>query len=305
MIDTYEPLPVVASPRRISWGGIFAGVAVALALQLMLSTLGIGIGASALHPSNAASASGLGIGSVLWLFFTAMLALFAGGWVSGRLAAVRRPLDSALHGVIAWALLTILTLYLLTTAIGGIFSGAGAMLGNVLGAAGSGISAASPGLAKAAGSEITKTVTQGLAQPQARHVLAEAADAAKGTLEDPSASHDQFNALLFKVQHDTGTTSQSADREKLIDLVAAKEHESRAKATATVDEYQRDAASIGLRAKAAAQGALDDAKKVGDDAATGVATTGISTFFFLLLGALAAAFGGFLATPSALVRVAR
>jgi hypothetical protein len=256
MIDTYAPPLTLGTPRRISWGAIFAGVAVALALQAMLGILGIGLGANALHPTHAASAQGLGIGSAIWLFLTTMLALVAAGWVSGRLAGVSRRLDSALHGVIAWALMTILTLYLLTTTIGGLFSGAGSLLGNVLGAASSGIAAQSPKLASLAG-----------AQPQTQHLLDEAAATAKNVARDPDSTKQRLNDLGYRVLHDTGTGSRVAQaRAKVRDV---------------------------------AQGALDASKKVGDEAASGVATTGITAFFFLLLGSLAAAIGGYFSTPRA------
>ena len=79
MIDTSVRPLTLAATRRISWGAIFAGVAIATALQAMLAILGVGIGANALHPSHAASAEGLGAGSAIWLFLTTMLALLAAG----------------------------------------------------------------------------------------------------------------------------------------------------------------------------------------------------------------------------------
>lgn len=257
MIDTYGLPLTPATTRRISWGAIFAGVAVALALQAMLDILGIGLGANALHPSHAASAQGVGAGSAIWLFVTTMLALLAAGFVSGRLANVPRRLDSALHGVIAWALMMILTLYLVTTAIGGLFSGAGALLGNALGAAGSGIAAQLPKLATLAG-----------AQPQTQHLLNEAASTAKNVARDPDSAKRRLNDLGYRVLHDTGTGSRVAH------------------------------ARAGARTMA--QGALDASKKVGDEAASGIATTGIAAFFFLLFGSLAAGLGGYLSSPRAM-----
>jgi hypothetical protein len=297
MIDTSaRPLSLVTT-RRMSWGAIFAGVAVALALQAMLGILGIGLGANALHPSHVASAQGLGTGSAIWLFVTTMLALLAAGWVSGRLADVPRRLDSALHGVIAWALITILTLYLVTTAIGGLFSGAGSLLGNVLGAAGSSIAAQSPKLTSLAQTQLGGVVQRGLAQPQTRHLIDVAASTAKDVASDPDSARQRFNDLRFQLSHDTGTGSRAADRAKLVGLVAAQRHVSRAQAQRTVAEYERDAATAQAQVRNAAQGALDASKKVGDEAASGIATTGIAAFFFLLLGSLAAGLGGYFSTP--------
>ena len=44
--------PSVSALNRISWGSIFAGVAMALAVQFLLILLGIGIGAAVLDPKT-------------------------------------------------------------------------------------------------------------------------------------------------------------------------------------------------------------------------------------------------------------
>jgi hypothetical protein len=310
MIDTLERpslersagFAAGVSVRRISWGSVFAGVAIALAIQLALGILGVGIGASALHPSGAASAQSFGVGSAIWLFVSTMLALFAGGWVAGRLAGVPRAVDSALHGVIAWSLTTILAVYLVSTAIGGLLGGAGALLGNVVGAAGSGIAAAAPSISSAAGGALkengvtvdtlTSQIRSALAAPGAQHAVNEAKNAAAQAANDPSSARTQYNDLAYRFLHDTGTTSASADREKLIDAVASREHVSHAAATKTVDGWSAQAQAAQQQLSQAAQGAKDTALKAGDAAASGVATTGITAFFFLLLGAAAAGFGG-------------
>lgn len=123
-----EAMPAAAG-RRVSWGAIFAGAVVALVVQLMLSVLGIGIGASTVNPlSEQNPADGLGIGAGIWFVLTSLVALFAGGWIAGRLSNVPRDTDRALHGILTWGLTTLLTFYLLTTAIGGLIGGTANML---------------------------------------------------------------------------------------------------------------------------------------------------------------------------------
>jgi len=119
----------ILSPR-ISWGAVLAGVVVALSLQMFLGALGIGIGAGAIDPMQEQNPmNGMGVGAAVWLAVSALVSLFAGGWVAGRLASIPRDIDSMLHGVLTWGFTTLLTFLLLTTAVGGLIGGAMSALG--------------------------------------------------------------------------------------------------------------------------------------------------------------------------------
>jgi len=146
---------------RVSWPGVFAGVVVVLVVDLMLSVLGLGIGASTIDPLHERNpAAGVPIGAGLWFVGSALIALFAGGCTAGRLGGMVRHMDGALHGILAWGLSTLLTVYLLTTAIGGVLSGFGNALGSGLSAAGSGISATVAGAGQIAGGTVSAQDTQ-------------------------------------------------------------------------------------------------------------------------------------------------
>lgn len=135
--------------KRISWGSVFAGVLIAIVIQLALSLLGIGIGLSTVDPMTEANPmAGLGTGTAIWYAFSSLIALFAGGWIAGRLAQTPRLFDGIIHGLLAWSLVTLLTFYFLTTTIGSVIGGVGRLVGNTLGTvgnmAGKGIQAAAP-----------------------------------------------------------------------------------------------------------------------------------------------------------------
>jgi len=119
------------SPARlshISWGSILAGVAVALSLQLLLNLLGIGIGASTINPGQGDTpGSGLAIGAGIWFAISALISLFCGGWAAGRLAGDPARKDGMLHGFTTWSLTTILTLVMLTSAVGGLIGGSASL----------------------------------------------------------------------------------------------------------------------------------------------------------------------------------
>jgi hypothetical protein len=142
--------PIIPSLDRISWSAVLAGVVVALATHAALSTLGVGIGAAAIDPQNRQNpAGGVPTAMLLWMFVSGLIALFAGGWVSGRLAGTV-PFDSSIHGVIMWSFATILLLVLATTSAGAILGGMFRLLGAGVSATGSAVG----GVASAAGSAV-------------------------------------------------------------------------------------------------------------------------------------------------------
>src|ERR1035437_2874501 len=71
----------------VSWPAVLAGAFAAAALLLSLLALGAGIGLSAISPwSNmGASTSAIGIGAIVWLIVTQIMAATMGGYLAGRL----------------------------------------------------------------------------------------------------------------------------------------------------------------------------------------------------------------------------
>ena len=122
---------------KVSWGAIFAGVAMAFVTQLTLSLLGLGIGMSTIEPLyEARPLENLGIGSVIWWGVTMLISLFIGGWVAGRLVGTPKPTYSVLHGLLTWSLFTLLTFFMLTTIVGRVIGGVGNVIGKTLTTAG-------------------------------------------------------------------------------------------------------------------------------------------------------------------------
>ncbi len=134
--------------RRVSWGAIFAGTIIALVTQITLSLLGVGIGLGVTNPASAADLSGLGIGAVIWLVVSTLIALFIGGYVAGRLAGIPTRTDGVLHGVVVWGLGTLVSLYLATSVVGSAVSGVAGILGQGFQLVGQGASTVAPQVAK-------------------------------------------------------------------------------------------------------------------------------------------------------------
>ncbi len=146
------------SQSGVSWGAIIAGAAGAASLSLVLLLLGTGLGMSSVSPwaREGASASAIGIATILWLSFTQLAASGLGGYLAGRLrtkwAGVHTDevyfRDTA-HGFLAWAVATLLTAALLSSAVGAIL-GASVQAGSAVAGGAATAAAAAGGSAGAA-----------------------------------------------------------------------------------------------------------------------------------------------------------
>lgn len=153
------PVGAMSTPGAVSWAAIVAGAVGAAALSLILLILGTGLGLSSVSPwaDQGASASTFGISTILWVSFTQLVAAGMGGYLAGRLrtrwAATHTDevyfRDTA-HGFLAWALATLVTAALLTSAIGTIVGSAARASAAVAAGAAGAETAATPALADAA-----------------------------------------------------------------------------------------------------------------------------------------------------------
>src|SRR5258707_1993751 len=119
--------------QRISWAAIFGGVILVVAVQLLLSLLGAGIGLGTVNTNlgSTPTASSLGIGAGVWWVVSSYIALGLGGYVAAWFAGIEIRFDGVLHGLTTWGIATLLTIYLLTSAIGGIIDGGVSALGGI------------------------------------------------------------------------------------------------------------------------------------------------------------------------------
>lgn len=143
----------------VSWGAIFAGAAAAGALSLILLVLGVGLGMSSVSPwpQDGVSATTFGVSTIIFLTLTALLASGLGGYIAGRLRSRWAGAhtdevyfrDTA-HGFLAWAVATLVTAAMLSSAIGSVIGAGAKAVGATAGAAGTAAMAAGGGAAVAA-----------------------------------------------------------------------------------------------------------------------------------------------------------
>lgn len=139
--------------QRLSWGAVIAGALLALATEIVFYLGGLTLGLAAIDPTtntgdganNAATA-----GVILWNAVSTLIALFLGGWVAAYLAGIPTILDGVIHGLLAWSLLTIITLIGLTVGGGRIVSGTASLIDRAFNLVGVVTGAAATGVGKAA-----------------------------------------------------------------------------------------------------------------------------------------------------------
>jgi len=266
--------------RRVSWAAIFGGVILVVAIQLLLGMLGAGIGLGTVNTNDAASpdATTFGWGAALWWIISSVIALAFGGYVSAWLAGIEIKWDGVLHGLITWGIATLLTIYLLTSAVGTVIGGGFSALGGVASAAGSGIKDAAQPMAQAAG------LSPDMIQQQAQAYL-------QPPNPDPASMSPQDAQKQIVTNLATfakGGPDAAAAKERVINIIAAQQHISHDDAAKQFNDGQ-------AKLQQTRDHAVQTAKNAADASAAAASKASFAAFGNLLIGAIAAAIGGSLA----------
>jgi hypothetical protein len=278
-----------ASASAVSWSAVFAGAIVAAALSLVLLLMGSGLGLTMVSPwsSNGVSATTFAVSTAIWLIVVQWLSSALGGYLTGRLRTRWTGVHSdeaffrdTAHGLLMWALATVLLAGVLSSAASAIVSGG----------AGAAASLAS-GKAQGAADSATDRATHAAGLPAEYFVdlmfrapapSSSASDAIAAIQNGTGAKAEASRILIVSAA--SGAVS-AADRSYLAQLVSARTGRPAAEAQQRVDDVlgQID------QAKAKAKETADKARKAG------IATT-LLMVLSLVVGAFvasaAAALGG-------------
>jgi hypothetical protein len=115
---------VIPVRSRISWAAIVAGSLLALAVWTLLVLLGSAIGLSIHDNVNGRS---LAIGAVVWAILVTAGSLFLGGFVASQMTTGENKLEGVLYGILVWAVMSGVLMYLATQGFKAGFSGMVAM----------------------------------------------------------------------------------------------------------------------------------------------------------------------------------
>ena len=309
------------SIKSISWSSVFAGVLIAIVVQICLSLLGIGIGLSTIDAKTETNpTAGLGIGTGIWYILSSVISIFAGAWIAGRLAQTVRLFDGVIHGLLTWSLVTLVTLYFISTTLGSIIGGASKLIGSTLGAAGSltgqGISAAAPAIKdelenqgfnlddlKSEAKLLLKQTGKSELQPnnlenEVKKAGEQAKNSAGRMASNPQGSDSEtdsmFENLLVKGK---GIVSE-VDKEAMVNVIMKRTGKSRAEASQVADNWISTAKQTAAKWEQTKREAEIKTREVADEAAKASSTAAILTFFSLLIGALVAGYGAKKGTES-------
>jgi hypothetical protein len=253
---------------RVSWGAIFAGVAVALVVQALLSMLGAGIGIATLDPgtNDNPDAATFSIVAAIWWTVSGIIAAFAGGYVAARMVGRTSSSVGAFHGLTSWAFTTLLIIYLMTTAVGSVVGGAIGMVGSFVGGA-------TNAVAEAVGPVVAE------ANP-----LDDIETRIRATGNDPEAMTNAAIAAMGRLVTAGPDTAEQARAEAVQALAAAR--------GITPERATQEVTAMEENYRQAVETAQRTAAEVADTTASVAATGAIAAFVSLVLGGIAAWFGG-------------
>ena len=127
--------------NQVSWGAVIAGSIMGLAVQVILNMVGLGIGLSTIDTmaGESPSASSLSLGAGLWWVISGIVAAGIGGYLAGRLSGKPSSSTTAYHGLISWALSTLVLVYLVSSAASSLVGGSLSTVSNAMSGAGNAI----------------------------------------------------------------------------------------------------------------------------------------------------------------------
>ncbi|MBY0295644.1 MAG: PhnA-like protein [Methylobacterium sp.] len=264
--------------HQVSWGAILAGAVMALVTQLVLNIVGVGVGLASIGTDGAAGpgAATLSLGAGLWWVVSGILASLAGGALAGRLSGKPDGSTSGFHGLVSWAVTTLVVIYLLTSTAGGILGGAFNTVAGALGGAGSALGSGLQTAAQTAAPALGRVANplDGIEQ--------RVREAASG--QDPAALRDAAAAAMRAYL--TGDPAQRQQAEtRAAEALAKAQNIPADQARQQIQDYQRQYEQALASAKQKAEAAAATAKSAATQGAFYAALA-------LMLGALAAFLGG-------------
>jgi hypothetical protein len=103
---------------QIRWTAVLAGALLAIGLWNLLQLLLVGGALSAIDPDEVDDVRLFGIGTGIGSMLAPLIAMFVGGLLAGRMASHYDRRVSGLHGVLVWALTSVVGLVLMATVLG-------------------------------------------------------------------------------------------------------------------------------------------------------------------------------------------
>jgi len=265
-----------ANNSSVSWAAIFAGAVSAAAMTLIMLILGFGLGFSAISPwqNEGVTMETIGWSTIIWLTITQIVAAGLGGYIAGRLRTRWTDINideiyfrDTAHGLISWAVATLLVALLILSSVGAVISGtskAGASLAQ-------GATSVVPAISEVA-SESSDYFTDALLRTEPGAEIAQRAD---------GDVRDELSNILVQALRD-GELNEN-DKQYVVGLVANYTELDESEAEQRVD-------NVIERAEQALADAEQTAREAADTALEGATFASLWIFVALLIGAYIASF---------------
>ena len=260
----------------VSWAAIFAGAVSAAAMTLIMLILGFGLGFSVISPwqNEGVSMEAIGWSTVIWLTITQIVSAGLGGYMAGRLRTRWTDINideiyfrDTAHGLISWAVATLLVATLILSSIGAVISGSAKAGASLAG----GATSAVPMISDAV-SESSDYVT---------NVLLRTAPGAEIEQRADADVRDELSTIVVQALRD-GELNED-DKQYVVGLVANYTELNEAEAEQRIDE-------VIARTQQAADDAELAAREAADAALTSATFASLWLFIALLIGAYIASF---------------
>ncbi|HNR50496.1 MAG: hypothetical protein GXY28_03170 [Bacteriovoracaceae bacterium] len=291
MEERINVLPSAESVGHVKWSAIFAGTVITLVVMLTLIMLGLAVGFATINPATEENPfGGLGIGTAVWWVISSIIAYFLGGWVSSRVAGLQRVFDGALHGLVTWGLVTLLTMFMLTSTVGFILGGAFGLVGNVVSVAG-----------QAAGTVIPQIA--GAVSGPAQDIIQEAEQAMDQNLREGVDAQTVIRDLgpsLYQMMQG-GVTEQ--ERQQMVKQIQQYTTLSEQEIQNIVQQMETRYRELAPQVQQQVQQAQQTAQRVAGQVADALSKAALASFFMLILSGAAAALGGWVGRVKGIVTV--
>lgn len=271
---------------RYCWGAVAAGLAIAVAINILLAEAWLGVGLMMVdretHPGTVVISS-----AIAWVL-SACVALFAGGWVAGRIAPSNDPTVGVLHGAGVWATAAVLTVLLAMSTAGALIGGAAYIVGNGVATVGT---VAAGGVAGAAQlmapnlDSIKKELDDVMSE---RPMPAGVGSGVTAEADNHLANRSRLGELL--VAHFTTepqTAQNNRDTQELVSLIASEAGISTGAAAKAVEQWDR----VWTATVAQWNKAKEEARRAADQARKLTAHAACWAVIAMALGAVAAMVG--------------
>jgi len=304
---------------RVSWGAVFVGFLLSVMTYLFLSVLGTAIGASVIDPSASGNPlSGFGTGTGIWVGASTLIAIAVGAFFAGRSA----PNKGMLHGILSWSLMTLATLYILSSIASGLIGTAGRVAGQGVALAGQGVAAAAPsvasgvsGLMKQNGVDFNMADLQGQfetllrqtgkpelnpanVKAQAEGAASDAQTGASDAAATPQNASTSVSDFFSNLKQRAQPALTAADKDALVNIIMARTGKSRPEAEQIATNYEQTYNQALQKYQDLKQQAEQKARQAAEATAAAVSKASWAAVILLLLGVIVSGIAGHLGRRS-------